>query len=64
MAERFKQEYTSFVGSLVSPDDIFMRLLVFAGGAERGAPVHEVAVLAVLAHLFEECDIFEEPRKR
>lgn len=61
VAERFKEEYTSLKLTQLVPDDIFTRLFVFAGGGERGTPMHEVAVLAVLAHLFEECDIFEKP---
>jgi hypothetical protein len=61
VAERFKEEYTALKKNNVLPDNIFSKLLVFAGGGERGTPTHEVAVLAVLAHLFEECDIFERP---
>jgi hypothetical protein len=61
VAERFKEEYTALKKNNVLPDDIFSQLFVFAGGGERGTPTHEVAVLAVLAHLFEECDIYERP---
>lgn len=45
-----------------TPDSIFMELQEFAGGADRN-PSRQVAVLAVLAHLFETCDIFEQPPK-
>ena len=61
VAERFKGEYTALKMTRLVPDDIFTQLFVFAGGGERGTPMHEVAVLVVLAHLFEECDIFEKP---
>jgi hypothetical protein len=61
VAERFKREYTEAKMKHLAPDDIFSTLFAFAGGGERGTPTHEVTVLAVLAHLFEECDIFEQP---
>ena len=43
------------------PDDIFQYLQEFAGGSERKNPRREVAIFAVLAYLFERCDIFEQP---
>lgn len=41
-----------------TPDAIFMELQDFASGGDK-TPARQVAVLAVLAHLFESCDIFE-----
>lgn len=45
----------------MTPDAIFGKLQEFAGGSQRGDSGHEAAVLAVLAYLFEQCDIFERP---
>lgn len=59
----FSAEYQRLRQRRVPPDEIFMSLLEFAGGAGRGSADHEAGVLAVLAHLFETCDIFEEPPK-
>lgn len=64
VAERFRRKYVELRRKKLLPENIFQELLAFAGGADRGSPSHEAAVLAVLAHLFEECEIFEEPPKR
>jgi len=60
IAEAFKREYERLRSQNLLPDRIFQQLWRFAGGVERGAPDHEAAVLAVLAYLFEKCEIFEE----
>jgi outer membrane PBP1 activator LpoA protein len=60
VASAFKQEYSRLSDSGITPDDIFAELLAFAGGTRRTSLKHEAAVLAVLAYLFEQCDIFEE----
>ncbi len=63
IAEAFRQEYADLKSKNRAPDDIFWELLMFAGGAHRGASVrHESAVLAVLSYFFERCDIFEPSR--
>lgn len=59
----FKKEYQRLKSLRISPDDIFVNLQSFAGGKLHGSSTHQTAVLAVLAHFFEECDIFESPRK-
>lgn len=55
----FKSEYGNYRRLGVDPDTIFCKLQEFTGGSERGTPADEAAVLAVLAYLFEQCDIFE-----
>ncbi len=62
IAEAFRRKYEELRNSGLLPDLIFAELQAFAGGVPRGAPKHEAAVLAVLAFLFEECDIFESSR--
>lgn len=61
VADKFRREYADLKSKSMVPDQIFSNLFSFAGGGERGTPTQEIAVLAVLAHLFEECDIFEKP---
>jgi ABC-3C protein len=61
IASVFKNEYENYRRLGVEPDIIFCKLQEFTGGSERGTPVDEAAVLAVLAYLFEQCDIFERP---
>jgi len=63
VTETFKNEYRRLKLQKISPDDIFVHLQTFAGGKLNGSSAHQTAVLAVLAHFFEECDIFEPPRK-
>ena len=60
IAEAFNREYERLRSQNLLPDRIFYQLWIFAGGVERGTPDHEAAVLAVLAYLFEKCEIFEE----
>ncbi len=59
IAKSFSDKYAELRSAGLSPDDIFMELHSYAGGEARKEPDHEAAVLAVLAYLFEECDIFE-----
>ena len=61
VAKNFKQKYEEYKAVGMMPDAIFDRLQEFAGGSRRGDTGHEAAVLAVLAYLFEQCDIFERP---
>ncbi|MCG3204918.1 MAG: hypothetical protein KCHDKBKB_01635 [Elusimicrobia bacterium] len=59
VAASFFTRYEDLKKAELAPDLIFYQLQSFAGGGNRGTPENEAAVLAVLAHLFEECDIFE-----
>lgn len=42
------------------PDEIFGRLEAWAGGTANTTPAHKAAVLAVMAYLFDKCEIFED----
>lgn len=64
IASTFKKKYKELKQAQNSPDIIFTKLQEFAGGTQRGTPKHEASVLAVMAYLFEKCDIFENPRAR
>lgn len=59
IAAAFNKEYNKYRRLEMDPDIIFSQLQAFTGGLERGSPTYEAAVLAVLAYLFEHCDIFE-----
>jgi len=61
LAEAFKAEYRRLRTDHV-PNHIYAELQSWAGGKDRGAPEHELAVVTVIAYYFESCDIFEEPR--
>jgi hypothetical protein len=59
VAAAFTKEYNKYRTLQMDPDIIFRKLQEFTGGLERGSPTDQAAVLAVLAYLFEQCDIFE-----
>ena len=59
IANTFREKYKIFKRSGVAGDDLFQELWMFARGGGVTRPKDEAAVLAVLAFLFEECDIFE-----
>jgi hypothetical protein len=59
VASAFQARYSELRQEALLPDEIFQKLQVFAGGLQVGQPHHQAAVLAVLAYLFESCDIFE-----
>lgn len=63
VASAFGTEYNKLRCSGHDPDEIFYRLQIFAGGELINTPKQQTAVLAVLAHLFESCDIYERPRE-
>ncbi|MHC5056919.1 MAG: ABC-three component system protein [Planctomycetota bacterium] len=63
IAQAFTAKYVSLRESGLTPDQVLVQLQEFAGGMQRGSPRREIAVLAVLAYLFEKCDIFEAPRE-
>lgn len=62
IARSFRDKYESLREDY-APNQIFAELQAWAGGTDRGAPEHELAVLTVMAYYFERCDIFEEPRE-
>lgn len=61
IAESFRHEYARLRAQLISPDEIFVGLQRFASGGLQPSPSLQCATLAVLAFLFEACDIFERP---
>ncbi|UAW64230.1 hypothetical protein KMZ15_00565 [Mycoavidus sp. HKI] len=62
IASAFKAEYLTLRESTppLLPDLIFGQLEAWAGGTANTSPQHKAAVLAVMAYLFEECEIFED----
>ncbi len=61
IAGAFRKKYAS-CRDLMTPNQIFHEIQVWAGGSERGSAEHELAVLTIMAYYFERCEIFEEPR--
>ncbi len=59
IARAFRAEYETLRAQSVLGDEAFHALWKFAGGGDQKSVAHEAAVLALLAFLFEECDIFE-----
>lgn len=55
----FQTKYETLKDEGCVPDEIFMKLQIYAGGELTLDPKHQAAVLSVLAYLFDECDIFE-----
>ena len=64
IALAFKSEYVSLRDARprLHPDEIFGRIEVWAGGMANTTPTHKAAILAVMAHLFEGCVIFEDAK--
>jgi hypothetical protein len=62
IALAFKNEYVALrdTAPRLHPDEIFGRLEAWAGGTANSTPTHKAAVLAVMAYLFDECEIFED----
>lgn len=63
IAAAFNQRYLALRSkNSLSPDEILWELYEFAGGASQTASVREqIAVFALLAYLFEACEIFDRP---
>lgn len=61
VAQGFREKYETLRDDGLTPTVIYQELWAYAGGRLKSHPDHEAAVLAVLAHLFETCDIFEHP---
>jgi hypothetical protein len=64
VARAFRSRYDGLRSQGITGDDAFLDLWKFAGAASMSTVAHEAAVLAVLAFLFDECDIFEAPRTK
>ena len=62
IARAFRSRYEELRSQSAAADEIFHELWKFAGGGTQQGIEKEAAVLAVLAFLFEECEIFEAPR--
>ena len=62
IAQAFKNEYVALRDGAqpLHPDEIFGRLEAWAGGTANTTPTHKAAVLAVMAYLFDKCEIFED----
>ena len=62
IAAAFKNEYVALRDTTpqLHPDEIFGRLEAWAGGVANTTPTHKAAVLAVMAYLFDKCEIFED----
>ncbi len=64
LATAFRSKYTELrdQSPKLMPDAIFHELHAWAGGTWASSPGLQVAVYAVLAFFFEQCEIFEAPR--
>lgn len=64
IAQAFKTEYVALRDRIpqLHPDEIFGRLEAWAGGVANTTPTHKAAVLAVMAYLFDKCEIFEDAK--
>lgn len=62
IAQAFKSEYVALRDQVLPlhPDEIFGQLETWAGGTANTTPTHKAAVLAVMAYLFDKCEIFED----
>jgi hypothetical protein len=61
VASCFRQKYDQLKAEGLEPNSILYELQIAAQGPYVQRPRQEAAALAVLAHLFEKCDIFESP---
>jgi hypothetical protein len=62
IASAFKCKYVALRDATpqLHPDMIFGHLWQWAGGEADTTPTHKAAVLAVMAYLFDKCEIFED----
>lgn len=65
LASAFRSRYIELrdQSPKIGPDAIFHELHTWAGGTWAASSALQVAVLAVLAFFFEQCEIFEAPRE-
>jgi hypothetical protein len=61
VAAAFRHKYAELKSEGRSSLEIFEQLRSFAGGPYRTTSEAEVSCLAIVAYLFESCDIFERP---
>jgi hypothetical protein len=61
IASGFRRKYGELRDAGAAPDDIFSALQRYAGHDGDADPSRQVAVLTVLSHFFQTCDIFERP---
>jgi hypothetical protein len=62
IATAFKREYVKLrADSSLSPDEILWSLYEYAGGGHLDSVREQIAVLALVAFLFESCEIFDRP---
>ncbi|TMC21247.1 MAG: hypothetical protein E6J34_10060 [Chloroflexi bacterium] len=59
IASAFNEQYRQCKELDMEADTIFFELQKFAAGQDLKPPRYQAAVLAVLAYLFEQCEIFE-----
>ncbi|KAK0351591.1 hypothetical protein LTR94_024362 [Friedmanniomyces endolithicus] len=60
MADGFRERYRTVVVEGAEPDAAFGKMLRYAGGGSTD-PGREAAALAVVAHFFSTCEIFDRP---
>ena len=58
VAEEFRTKY-KLLREQFTPNQIFTEFQIWVGGENYGSPEYQLAVLAVIAHFFQACDIFE-----
>jgi hypothetical protein len=63
VATAFRQKYMQ-CREQMTPNQIFEEFQSWVGGSERGNPLHELAIITIVAYYFERCDIFEEPKAK
>lgn len=62
MAAGFVDRYLELRRNASTPEVVFQQMLFYAGGA-TGRPDDDSVSLAILAHFFSTCQIFERPRE-
>ncbi len=60
VAAAFRARYEELKGHGLGPDRIFAELQAFVSGDRVVVPAEQAAALALLAYLFERCDIFDD----
>ena len=61
IAQTFRSKYRSLQDVGLDNENIFIKLMQFAGFNQGSGSSHNAAVLAVLSYFFERCEIFEDP---
>jgi hypothetical protein len=65
VAAAFKQRYMTLrEDEALAPDDVLWSLYQYAGSGHLNTVREQVAVLALVAYLFETCEIFERPPEK